>query len=88
MKLEEKLNDVFEDGNKMQAYYNYLRENLPEFMHKKDIDAILELYEEARQYNIINMEAIAQIIDDSIGYQPIIQKGLMRNLKIDDILND
>jgi len=86
MKLEEKLKEIFKEGNIMQAYYLYLKEQLPEFMYKKDIDAIFDLYEEAKQYNIINMVAIAQIIDDSIGYQPIMKKGLMRNLQIDEIL--
>jgi len=86
MKLEEKLQIIFNDEKKMYAYYEYLKENLPDFMYKKDIDKIFELHDEAMRYNIQIMDEIAGIIDDSIGYQTIMNKALMRNLQIDEIL--
>ena len=80
MTIQESLQMVFEVNEKVNGYREYLKNQLPrcEFMHKKDMDVIIGLLSEINKISIINIENIAKIIDDSIGYQPIMKKVLMR----------
>ena len=81
--LDDYITYLDEVHKKSMAYIQYLEDRIKNaYMYDVDRDKILDLIADGKNYMIDNLDKIAEVVN----YTEVHQIAIMRDIKIDDIL--